>query len=121
MIFLKVFGKSLAAFFRDDCFYLAASIAYFLIMSLVPLSLLIISIYGHIIGENHEVYRYSLSRLISFFPAVTQGITNELKNIITYRGISWITLFLYGFLSLLLFQGRSRPDHLCSAQHQVAG
>jgi len=108
MNYLKVFGRSLTAFFRDDCFYLAASIAYFLIMSLVPLSLLIISLYGHIIGGNEEIYRFSLSRLISFFPAVTEGITNELKNIITFRGISWITIIVYGFLSLQLFYSIER-------------
>jgi membrane protein len=108
MNFLKVFGKSVTAFFRDECFYLAASIAYFLILSLIPLSLLIISLYGHIMGENEEIYRYSLSRLINFFPTVTSGITNELKYIITYRGISWISLVTYAFLSLQLFYSMER-------------
>ena len=108
MHFIKVFGRSLTAFFRDDCFYLAASIAYFLILSLVPLSLLIIALYGHIMGENQEVYRFSLSRLISFFPSVTSGITNELRNIIIFKGISWITLFIYGFLSIQLFYSMER-------------
>ncbi|RJQ51702.1 MAG: YihY/virulence factor BrkB family protein [Nitrospiraceae bacterium] len=108
MRLIKVFGNSVAAFFRDECFYLAASIAYFLIMSLVPLSLLIISLYGHMMGGNEAIYRYSLSRLVGFFPAVTQGITNELKNIITFRGISWVTLIMYGFLSLQLFYSMER-------------
>jgi uncharacterized BrkB/YihY/UPF0761 family membrane protein len=108
MRFIKVFGKSITAFFRDDCFYLAASIAYFLILSMVPLSLLIIALYGHIMGESEEVYRFSLSRLISFFPSVTSGITNELENIITFKGISWITIFIYGFLSIQLFSSLER-------------
>ncbi|RJQ43943.1 MAG: YihY/virulence factor BrkB family protein [Nitrospiraceae bacterium] len=108
MYFLKVFGRSIAAFFRDDCFYLAASIAYFLIMSLVPLSLLIISFYGRIMGGSEEIYRFSLSRLIGFFPAVTAGITNELKYIVTYRGITWISLGIYMFLSLQLFYSMER-------------
>lgn len=108
MHYLKVFGKSVTAFFRDECFYLAASIAYFLILSLIPLSLLIISLYGHIMGENEEIYRFSLSRLISFFPTVTAGITNELEYIITYRGISWVSLFTYAFLSIQLFYSMER-------------
>jgi membrane protein len=108
MYYLKVLGKSLSAFFRDECFYLAASIAYFLIMSLVPLSILIIALYGHIMGEHEAIYRFSLSRLISFFPSVTSQITNELKDIITYRSISWITLFIYGFLSIQLFYSTER-------------
>ncbi|RJQ20597.1 MAG: YihY/virulence factor BrkB family protein [Nitrospiraceae bacterium] len=108
MYLFKVFGRSLTAFFKDDCFYLAASIAYFLIVSLVPLSLLIIALYGHIMGENVEVYRYSLSRLMNFFPSVTSEITDELRDIITYKGISWITLFIYGFLSIQLFYSMER-------------
>lgn len=105
---IKVFGKSVASFFRDECFYLAASIAYFLILSLVPLSLLIISFYGRVMGESEEIYRYSLSRLISFFPSVTAGITNELRYIVTYKGITWISLVTYMFLSLQLFYSMER-------------
>ena len=108
MYLLKIFGKSIKAFFKDDCFYLAASIAYFLILSMVPLSLLIIALYGHIMGVNEEVYQFSLSRLISFFPSVTSGITNELRNVITFKGISWITIFIYGFLSIQLFSSLER-------------
>ncbi len=103
MYIVKNFGNSLTSFFRDECFYLAASIAYFLIVSLVPLSLLIIALFGYLLGVNQELYQFLLSRLISFFPTVTSGITNELRNLITYRGISMITFVVYGFLSLQLF------------------
>ncbi len=100
---LKSLGKSISGFFKDECFYLAAILSYFLIVSLVPLSLLIVTLFGYILGENIEVYQFALSRLISAFPAVTNNITVELRNIITYKGISMITLFIYGFLSLGLF------------------
>ncbi len=103
MYLIKSLGNSLTSFFRNECFYLAASIAYFLIVSLVPLSLLIVALFGHLLGGNQELYRYLLSRLINFFPAVTSGITNELRNLITYKGISMITFFIYGFLALQLF------------------
>lgn len=103
MYILRSLGKSISNFFKDECFYLAAILSYFLIVSIVPLSLLIVSLFGYILGENLEVYQFTLSRLISAFPAVTNGITAELENIITYKGISMVTLFIYGFLSLGLF------------------
>ncbi len=103
MYLLKIIGKSIAGFLKDDCFYLAAATSYFLIVALVPLSLLIVSLFGYFLGQNQDIYQYTLSRLVSLFPSVTSGITNELKNIITYKGISLITLFIYGFLSLQLF------------------
>lgn len=103
MKFLRAVGRSIPDFVRDECFYLAASISYFLIVSLVPLSLLIISLFGFMLGQNQELYEFVLSRLVSFFPSVTSGITNELGNIITYKGISLITLLIYVFLSLQIF------------------
>ena len=96
-------GKSITGFLRDECFYLAASISYFLIVALVPLSLLVVTLFGHLLGQNQELYQYALSRLVSSFPSVTSEITNELRNIITYKGISIITLVMYAFLSLQLF------------------
>lgn len=103
MIFFRHIANSVTSFFRDECFYLAASIAYFLIVSLVPLSLLMVAMFGYILGGNQELYHYLLSKLINFFPSVTSGITNEIKNLITYKGISYITFFIYGFLALQLF------------------
>lgn len=103
MYLIKNIGNSLTSFFKDECFYLAASIAYFLIVSLVPLSLLVIALFGYVLGVNQELYNFLLSKLVDFFPAVTSGITNELRNVITYKGISLITFVIYGFLSLQLF------------------
>ena len=103
MYYIRSLGNSLTAFFRDDCFYLSASIAYFLIVSLVPLSLLIIALFGYMLGGNEELYNFLLTKLVDFFPTVTSEITNELSNLITYKGISLITFFIYGFLSLQLF------------------
>jgi membrane protein len=87
---------------------MAASVAYFLIVSLVPLSLLIVALFGYMLGGNQELYKFLLSKLVGFFPAVTSGITSELRNLITYKGISLITLFIYGFLALQLFYSVER-------------
>ncbi len=103
MFVIRAFGRSLKGFLNDEGFYLSASISYFLIVSLVPLSLLIVTLFGHLLGESQDLYQFALSRLISFFPSVTEGITNELKNLITFKGISAVTLFIYCFLSLQLF------------------
>ncbi len=103
MYIIRSLGNSLKAFFRDECFHLAASVAYFLIVALVPLSLLIVALFGYMLGGNQELYHYLLSKLVNFFPSVTSGITNELTNLITYKGISMITFFIYGFLALQLF------------------
>lgn len=102
-MYLKAAGKSFVDFLKDGCFNLAASMSFFSILSIVPLSLLIIGLFGHFLGENERLYQFILSRLINAFPAVTNGITSELKNVITHKGISMLMIFVYGFLSLQLF------------------
>ena len=108
MYLIKTLGRSVTSFFRNECFYLAASIAYFLIVSLVPLSLLLVALFGYVLGGNQELYNFLLAKLVGFFPAVTSGITGELSNLITYKGISLITFFIYGFLALQLFYSIER-------------
>ncbi len=103
MYYLRSLGNSFTTFFKDECFNLAASIAYFLIVALVPLSLLIVSLFGYMLGGNEELYNFLLTKLVDFFPTVTSGITNELTKLITYKGISLITFIIYGFLALQLF------------------
>jgi membrane protein len=108
MYLIRTLGNSVTSFFRNECFYLAASIAYFLIVSLVPLGLLLVALFGYMLGGSQELYDFLLTKLVDFFPAVTSGITGELKNLITYRGISLITFFIYGFLALQLFYSIER-------------
>lgn len=100
---IRSFGRSLTAFVRDDCFNLAASISYFLIVSIVPLSLLMVALFGYVLGESQELYQYALAKLISAFPSVTRSVTAELKSLIIFRGISSFTFLVYCFLSLQLF------------------
>lgn len=68
MYLFEALGKSITGFLRDEGFYLSASISYFLIVALVPLSLLIVSLFGHLLGHNQEFYQYALARLIKSLP-----------------------------------------------------
>ncbi|MDO8282303.1 MAG: YihY/virulence factor BrkB family protein [Thermodesulfovibrionia bacterium] len=100
---IRSFGRSLNAFIQDDCLYLSASISYFLIVSIVPLSLMILALFGYFIGESQDLYQFALAGLISAFPSVTSSVTAELQNLIIFRGISFFTFLVYCFLSLQLY------------------
>jgi len=109
MYLIRTLGSSVTSFFRNEAFYLAASIAYFLIVSLVPLGLLLVALFGYMLGGNQELYNFLLTKLVGFFPAVTSGITGEMGNLIAYnKGISFITFFIYAFLALQLFYSIER-------------
>ncbi len=103
MRYLKIIGKSFTDFFKDDGIMLAGSTSYFFMMALVPFCLFLITIFGYILGRYQEFYEFFSSRLISFFPDITSGLTKELKKLMTFKGIGSLSLVLYGILSFPVF------------------
>lgn len=95
--------KSFRDFLRDGGLMLAGSLSYFSMMAIVPFCLFIVAIFGYFLGEEREFYQFFSSRLIGYFPSVTHEITEELKKLITYRGLGRFSLALYAFLSYQLF------------------
>lgn len=109
---IRALGRSVVTFVRNECFYLAASISFYLILSIVPLSLLILTLFGYLVGENQELYRFLLSGILILFPSVVKGITEELRSVITYRGINIFMLCVYSVLSLQLFYSMERAMNI---------
>ncbi|MBI5025639.1 MAG: YihY/virulence factor BrkB family protein [Nitrospirae bacterium] len=103
MYWVKVAGKSISAFFKDGCINLAASLSYFFILAIIPLSILVITAIGYFLGQHQDLYLYALAGLINLFPKVTNEITEEFRKVIIFKGISGVTLILYGLLSFELF------------------
>lgn len=98
-----VIFRSFVDFFRDGGFMLAGSLSYFTMMAIVPFCLFLVTIFGHFLGMHEGFLRFFSAKLVSFFPAITYKITEELRKIITYKGLGSFTLVLYGFLSYQLF------------------
>jgi len=90
-------------FLRDGGLMLAGSLSYFSMMAFFPFCLFLVTIFGYFLGEQKDFYQFFLSKLISFFPKVTSEVTQELKMIITHKGLGKFTLLLYGLLSYQLF------------------
>jgi len=82
---------------------LAGSISYFTMMALVPFCLFLVTIFGYLLGYYHGFYQFLYSKLIDFFPAITSGITRELRKIIAFKGIGTFSVVLYGILSYQVF------------------
>jgi membrane protein len=100
---MKILLRSFVDFLKDGGLMLAGSISYFSMMAFFPFCLFLVTIFGYFLGEQKEFYQFFLSKLINFFPKVTSEVTEELKMIVTHKGIGKLTLLLYGFLSYQLF------------------
>jgi membrane protein len=99
----KVILKSVSDFFRDGGPVLAGSIAYFFLMSFVPFCLLLVSLFGYLLGGNEEFFQFFTARLLRFFPAATSEVSKQLTALVVYRQIGIFTLVLYLYFSYQLY------------------
>lgn len=105
MLGYHLLSSSIKDFIKDRGVIYSAALSYFIIVAMVPLSLFMLSAFGIVLGRNDEFYSFLLSRLMGLFPTITKGIANELKNLITFKGIASTSLILYGLLSYQLYAG----------------
>ncbi|MBI5640737.1 MAG: YihY/virulence factor BrkB family protein [Nitrospirae bacterium] len=100
---IRIVGRSIVDFIRDDGLILAGSISYFTMMALVPFCLFLITLFGYLLGQYPEFYRFFLNKLVNLFPDVTNAITQEILKLISFKGLGKFSLLLYGLLSYQVF------------------
>jgi membrane protein len=100
---MKIIGRSVIDFFRDDGLLFAASMSYFTMMAIVPFCLFVITLFGHFLGHYPEFYQFFLRRLANLFPEVTNEIVLDISKLISFKGIGKVGLLLYGLLSYQVF------------------
>lgn len=103
MRFIKLYLRSIMDFFRDGGAMLAASLSFFSIMAMIPLSLFLISVLAHFMEINAEFLGFFTDRLAGMFPDITEKVTSALRQIITYRGMGRLSLVLYAILSFQFY------------------
>jgi uncharacterized BrkB/YihY/UPF0761 family membrane protein len=103
MKYLRLIFKSVVDFYRHGGLMNAAAISYFSVMAIIPFCLLVITIFGYVLGHEEGLLIYFTERISHFFPRITHDIVKELKKIITYRGIGRFTLMVYIIISYQLF------------------
>jgi membrane protein len=103
MKILRLLFLSFRDFVRDGGMMLAASLSYFIMMAIVPFCLFLITVVGYFLGESTAFYNFFTSKIVGFFPKITDEITGELRKIISNRGIGRLSLIVYGLLSYQVF------------------
>ncbi|HMK61268.1 MAG TPA: YihY/virulence factor BrkB family protein [Dissulfurispiraceae bacterium] len=101
--FLRLFGRSIADFFRDSGFMLSASISYFSMMAVLPFCLFLVAIFTYVVGHDEAFFKYFAAKLVNFFPKAAQNIAKELRDALSYKGIGTFTFAIYGLLSYQLY------------------
>lgn len=100
---LKVFARSLKGFFADGGISLSASMAYFVMMAIVPFSILGVYVTGYMLGQYEGFYHFFVAKLGYFFPSVTGHMVDQLKKLIHFKKTGEAGLALYALISYGLF------------------
>ncbi len=85
------------AFSRDGCMNLSAALAFYTILSLIPLLFLLISATGYILGSSDNAYQLAKTFFDQLFPQTSMLIFQEVKAISQRAGL----LGSVGFLSMI--------------------
>ncbi|NTU42368.1 MAG: YihY/virulence factor BrkB family protein [Nitrospirales bacterium] len=104
--------RSFVDFFKDEGVLLSGALSFFTMTAIVPFCLILVTILGYLLGENQELLRFLTSKLVSFFPRITHEITDELRKLISFRGLGTFSLLLYAVLSYELFSTIERAMNL---------
>jgi len=98
MKFVRVFGAALERFFADQCPQLAAGIAYRVLFSIVPLAIVLVSIFGLIL-QNDSIRHDVVNAIVDALPVSADGrqrVEDAITSLATPASAA-------GSLSLLVF------------------
>lgn len=106
---MKDFFKSVILGFKNhDCFNLSANISFFAIFSLIPLTMIMVSIMGYFIGSE-TVFLRIVDVVAGALPKGKEAIVANVENVIQSRySLGWIGLGFLIFSALLLFSSLER-------------
>ena len=99
----SILARATGAFFDDDCPTLAAAVAFYCIISVIPLLFLIFFASGVVLGSSERVY-LALSEFIhELHPYVEQKLFFEIKRLSDTTGsMGWIGLALLLWISTMV-------------------
>lgn len=89
-------------FYKDEGIFLSSALAFFSILSILPLSMFIVNVLITFTGEE-TIIKFVYNKLTFLFPDIEIQMIKEIKKILSVKGISEFSLILYGIFSIQLF------------------
>jgi len=91
-------------FYKDDGFNLAAGLSFFAILSTIPMALIVISVLGHLLGQQDQLFEQIRQWVYVTVPRVQPEFISFLKELVDKKVTTgWIGLLFLIFVASLLF------------------
>jgi len=83
---LGILGKALGRFRRHGCFHLAAAIAYFALLSFIPLVVLLLSFATFVIRSSENLTDLLFEAIQTYFPVVPPTFIQQAGDLVQHAG-----------------------------------
>ena len=100
---LRFLVEAVTAFLRQGCPSLAASLAFFSLLSLFPLVFLLLYGVSFLVSQNVIGEQFMLSFLKGFLPSLGERLAQELHRISALESVRWIVLLSFFWFGGLVF------------------
>lgn len=100
----SLFTESLRQFRKDDGFTLAAALSFYAILSLIPLTMILVSIFGHFVGDSESTLKNIMNLVSETIPYLSPTFLENLSSLIQ-RKVSggWLGVGVLFLLASVLF------------------
>jgi len=96
-------GTLLREFYGDGGMFMAASISYYALLSLVPLIYFFINTFAYFIGASPHLQTAVFTYVKTIYPMLGQTLTREITRVMQHTRLGWISLVAYLWLGSLVF------------------
>ncbi len=103
MAFFRVLVGAVSDFRRHGCMSLAASLAFFMLLSFFPLVFILLYVIGFFVSQDRIGYDFLINFLEGFFPSLGAQLAEEIKRVAAERVVRHVVLLTFAWFGLLVF------------------
>ena len=103
MAFFRALRGAAVDFFHHGCGTLAASVAFFAILSLLPMVFLLLNLLGLFVSHDRIGHEYFLTFLKGFLPNLWPQLAEEIERVASVKAVRWIVLATFAWFGTLVF------------------
>ncbi len=100
--FRALFGAA-SDFLHHGCATLAASVAFFTLLSLLPMMFLLLNLIGFFVTNERMGYEFVVTSLQGFIPNIWPQLAEEIERVSQEKAVRWVVLFTFVWFATLVF------------------
>jgi membrane protein len=101
--FVRLLGGAFSDFRRHGCTSLAASLAFFSLLSFFPLVYLVLYGIGFVVSQDRIGQEFLVNFIQGFLPDLGADLVQEIKRLASEQIVQWVFFFTFGWFGLLVF------------------